>query len=220
MRMQTAHEFVARNHSLKTLVAAAWNLNPKEISGGPGWVDAEHFDILARTPGDVRPNLEEQMTMLRALVTERFSLSFHRAPKEMPVYELTVAKGGAKLKPSTESPDAHPEGPPPLVFVVYPGLVRLPARNASIRELTWVMQRAVLDRPVLDHTGLSGRYDFDLEFAPDESQFNGELPRTADDANKPGLFTAMEEQLGLKLQPARGEVEAMVIDRAERPLDN
>lgn len=220
IRMKTAHEFVAHNHTLKTLIAAAWNLNPKEISGGPSWIDSESFEILAKTPGDVRPTLEEQMTMLRQLLTERFALKFHREGKEMSIYALSVAKGGPKLKRSTESIDATPEGPPPLVFVVYPGLVRLPARKATITELTWVMQRAVLDRPVVDRTGLTGRFDFDLEFAPGENEFGGELPRPPDDSTKPGLFTAMREQLGLDLEATRGQVQAMVIDRAERPTDN
>src|ERR1700753_3674239 len=86
IRMQTAHQLVARNHTLKTLIAAAWDISPKIISGGPSWVTDEHYDILAVTPGDVRPNLDEQLAMLRALITERFQLSFHREKKEMSVY--------------------------------------------------------------------------------------------------------------------------------------
>ena len=101
--MQTAHQFVARNHALKTLVAAAYNVNPHAISGGPAWVDSDHYDILAKTPGEVRPNLDQQMSMLRNLLGERFKLTFHREPKELSHFALTVAKNGPKLKESTLS---------------------------------------------------------------------------------------------------------------------
>ena len=120
------------------------------------------------------------------------------------------------------SPDASPEGPPPLVFVVSPQLVRLPGCYATMAELASVMQRSAFDRPVVDRTGLSGRYDFDLEFAPDQSVFGGALGRSAstDDSAKPGLFTAIQQQLGLKLEAAKGPVDALVIDYVERPSEN
>lgn len=219
IRMQTTHEFAAKNHALKTLVAAAYNLSPSAISGGPAWVDSDHYDILAKAPGDVRPNLEEQMSMLRKLLRERFQLTFHREAKELRVYALTIAKGGPKLKESAASPDASPEGPPPLIFVVSPELVRLPGRNATIAELASVLQRAALDYPVLDRTGLSARYDFDLEFTPDETVFGGALGRGIDDSSRPGLFAALAQQLGLKMEATRGPIEALVIDHVERPSE-
>ena len=164
------HQFVARNHALKTLLAAAYNLTPVAISGGPGWVDSDRYDILAKPPGEVRPTLGEQMAMLRKLLADRFKLTFHRETKEFSVYALTVAKGGAKLREGTEPP----EGPLPLIFHVSPQEVTLPGRNATMGELASVMQRSALDRPVLDRTGLSGRYDFQLVFTPDETLFNAE----------------------------------------------
>jgi uncharacterized protein (TIGR03435 family) len=219
IRMESAHQFVARNHALHTLIAAAYNLSPRAILGGPAWFDSEHFDILAKTPGEVRPNLDEQMAMLRKLLADRFQLAFHHEPKEMAYYALMVAKGGPKMKESTLAPDGSPQGPPPLIFVLAPQLVRLPARYATIGEFASVLQRAALDHPVVDKTGLSGRYDFDLEFAPDESVFGGIL-KAPDDATKPSLFSAVQQQLGLKLVATRGLVDAMVIDRAERPTEN
>jgi uncharacterized protein (TIGR03435 family) len=220
IRMQNTHEFAAKNHALKTLVAAAYNLNPRAISGGPAWVDSDRYDIVAKAPSEVRPNLDEQMSMLRKLLADRFQLTFHREPKELRVYALTIAKGGPKLTESTVSPDASPEGPPPLIFVVLPQLVRLPGRNATMGDLASVMQRAALDYPVLDKTGLSARYDFDLEFTPDETVFGGALGAGGDDSAKPGLFAAISQQLGLKLEATRGSVEALVIDHVERPSEN
>ena len=216
-RMQTANQFVARGYTLRVLISAAYNLNPKAVSGGPAWVDSERYDILARTPGEIRPNLDQQMAMLQKLLADRFNLAFHREKKEMSIYALTVAKNGPKLKVSEKSP--NPEGPPPLVFVLAPDVVRVPARDATTTELTYILQRAAFDRPVLDRTGLTARYDFDLEFAPDESLFGGAL-RGGGDGTKPGLFTAMQEQLGLKLEAARGLVDAIVIERIDRPSEN
>jgi uncharacterized protein (TIGR03435 family) len=220
IRMQSVHQFEAKNHALKTLIAAAYNLSPQAISGGPAWVESDHYDILAKTPNEARPNLDEQMSMLRKLLAERFKLTFHREQKELSIYALTVAKKGSKLQESTASAEPHPEGPPPLVFVISPQAVRLPARSASIAELASVLQRAALDRPVVDRTGLSARYDFDLEWAPDETQFGGVLGKGPDDSVKPDLFAALQQQLGLKLEAIRGPVDALVIDHAERPSEN
>jgi uncharacterized protein (TIGR03435 family) len=220
IRMLSPHEFAAKNHALKTLIAAAYNLSPRAISGGPAWVDSDHYDIVAKAPGEIRPNLNEQMSMLRKLLADRFQFTFHHEQKELQAYALTVAKGGPKLKESTVSPDASPEGPPPLIFVVSPQLVRLPGRNATMAELASVMQRAALDNPVFDRTGLSARYDFDLEFTPDETVFGGMLGKGTDDSARPGLLAAIQQQLGLRLVATRGPVDALVIDHIERPSAN
>ena len=218
--MLSTNEFAAKNHALKTLIAAAYNLSFRAISGGPAWVESDRYDILARTPGGVRPNLNEQMSMLRKLLSERFHLAFHREQKELRCYALTIAKGGPKLKESTVSPDDTPQGPPPLIFTVSPQLVRLPGRNATTAELASVMQRSALDEPVLDKTGLTARYDFDLEFTPDETVFGGALGKGTDDSAKPGLISAIQQQLGLKLEATRGLVDALVIDHVDHPSEN
>jgi uncharacterized protein (TIGR03435 family) len=220
IRMQTAHQFLAYNHALKTLIAAAYDVSPQAISGGAAWVESERYEILAVAPNDVRPNLTEQMAMLRALLADRFKLAIHREQKEMSVYALTVAKGGSKLKITTMSPDDTPEGPPALAFTVSPGFLHLPARYASMNEFASLLQRSALERPVVDQTGLPGRYDFDLEFAIDETLFGGALGKGPDDPVKPSLFAALQEQLGLKLEATRGPVSALVIDRAEHPSEN
>ncbi len=156
--------------------------------------------------------------MLRRLLSERFNLVFHREEKEFSIYVLTVAKGGPKLTPST--PVTAPEGAPPLVFHLSPDRARLPARDATMAELAWVMQRAALDRPVVDKTGLPGRCDFELEWTPDETQFGGNVPTGNPEPPKPDLFAALQQQFGLKLEATRGPIEAIVIDRVERPSEN
>jgi uncharacterized protein (TIGR03435 family) len=214
LMMQGDHKFIGKNFTLKLLIAAAYDMNPVTISGGPEWVGSEHFDIVAVTPGDVRPTRAEQMTMLRGLLTERFKLTFHRESKEFSIYELQVAKGGAKMKASSAASDV-----PPVVGpgVVYPQKIELPGRNANMADFVAVMQRAILDRPVVDKTGLTGRYDFDLVWAQDETQFGGEVPVASADAPSPPLFTAMQEEMGLRLEATKGPVDAIVVDKVERP---
>jgi uncharacterized protein (TIGR03435 family) len=213
--MQGVNRFIEKDYTLKGLIAAAYNLNPRTISGGPDWLDSDHYDIVAITPGDTRPTRDEQMGMLRKLLAERFQLTFHREPREFSIYVLEVGKGGAKVKAS-----AAPNEVPALVNVVYPQSIKLPARNVTMGDFASMLQRAVLDRPVVDKTGLTGKYDFDLEWAPDESQFHGELPSAPGDAPAAPLFTAIQEQLGLKLEPTKGPVDALIVDRAARPSAN
>lgn len=214
--MQGSNRFVAKYYTLKLMIAAAYDLSPKVISGGPGWIDSDHFDIVALTPGNTQPSRPEQMAMLRTLLTDRFKLRFHRESKEFSIYALEVAKGGPKMKGSTAPPSELPQ----LISTVYPDHLHLPAKNAAMGDFTSLLQRALLDRPVVDQTGLTGRYDFDLDWAPDETQFGGELPAATADAQAAPFFTAIEQQLGLRLEATRGNVQALVIDHAEPPTAN
>jgi len=214
-RMDGEHRWVATNYTLNNLIALAYDLNPRTISGGPGWMNTQQFTIEAVTPGDVRPVRLEQMRMLRALLVERFGLKFHRQEKEFAIYALSVAKGGPKLQAA-----AKPDDPPQLVGVVYPGKIEVPAKSVTMDDFVAMLQRATLDRPTVNRTGLTGKYDFDLYWAPDETQYGGQVPVAAADAPSPPLFTAMQEQLGLKLEAARGMVSAMVVDEVERPSAN
>lgn len=214
-RMEGTHRWTATNFTLQALLALAYDLNPRTISGGPGWMDEQKFTIEAVTPGDVAPTRMEQMQMLRALLVERFALKFHREQKEFAIYELTVAKGGPKLKAA-----AKPDDPPQIYGVVFPDRIEVPAWSVTMDDFVAMLQRATLDKPTVNKTGLTGRYDFDLKFAQDESQYGGDVPKAPDDAQNPPLFTAVQEQLGLKLVATRGMVSAMVVDAAERPRAN
>jgi uncharacterized protein (TIGR03435 family) len=222
IRMQSAHRLQVKNYTINGLIAAAYDLNPKAISGGPAWAETDRFDVIAATPGELRPLYDDQMRMLRKLLNDRLDLRFHRGKKEFAVYELTVAKGGPKLKRSSAPPNEAYN----VMSTVYPtasgGIdhVLLPAHNATIQQFVSVLQRAILDRPVVDNTMLTGRYDFDLEWTPDESQFGGQLPPRTPDSGKPGLFAALQQQLGLKIEATRGMIETLMIDGLDRPSDN
>jgi bla regulator protein blaR1 len=177
----------------------------------------DKFDLAAQPDGEGQPNDKQWKTMIQKLLTDRFQLAFHREKKELSVYAITVGKTGPKLTKS----EGDPNGLPGLFFR---GLGVLPARNATMADFAGVMQAAVLDRPVIDHTGLAGRYDFTLTWTPDEFQFGGlgMKPPTAsnDSATAPDLFTAMQQQLGLKLEATKAPAEILVIDRVEKPSEN
>ena len=216
IKMEGTNRFVARNYTVKLLIAAAYELNSKMISGGPGWVDAQHFDVAAVTPGELRPTHGQQMEMLQGLLVERFGLKFHREAKEFAIYALEPGKGGVKLQATTHAQEPVVVGP----AVVYPDKVVLPGRNATVGDLASLLQRAILDRPVVDRTGLTGGYDFELTWAPDESQFGGDGPAVRADTAAPPLFVAIQQQLGLKLEAQRGMAQALIVDRVQIPIAN
>jgi uncharacterized protein (TIGR03435 family) len=208
--------FATINTTLGDLIAFAYGVHAKQIISGPAWLETEKYDLSARPEAEGMPNQKQLKTMVQKLLGDRFKLSFHRDKKELSVYAITVAKGGPKLAKS----EADPNGLPGLFFR---GRGVLPARNANMGDLASVLQGAVLDRPVVDQTGLSGKFDFTLTWTPDQFQFPGfpAGPPAAENPDAPpDLFTAMQQQLGLKLESTKAPAEVLVIDRVEKPSEN
>lgn len=212
--------YMAHNVSFADLIEISYSVHPRQIVGGPVWVEGEKFDLVGVPNGEGDPSVKQWIGMLQKLLTERFGLAFHHEQRELSVYALTVDKGGQHNLSKSASTSAFPS----LEF--HPGAngLVLPARNTTLAQFTTMMQMIVLDRPVADHTGITGRIDFDLTFTPDDSQFQGHPPQQASAASgaepAPGLFQALPEQLGLRLSPAKSPMDVLVIDRAERPLAN
>jgi uncharacterized protein (TIGR03435 family) len=158
--------------------------------------------------------------MVRKLLVDRFQLRFHTEKKELPVYAMVVARGGPKIAVSAGDPNAFPG----IGFGREPGVITLMGRNTGLNGVANGLQSNILDRPVVDQTGLTGRYDFQLRFTPDPIQLAnfGGVPAadSADPNPPPDIFTAFEQQLGLKLQATKAFVDVMVIDRIERPSPN
>jgi uncharacterized protein (TIGR03435 family) len=209
--------FATINTTLADMITFAYDLHAKHIVGAPAWVENEHYDLDAQPDGQGQPSQKQWKIMLQKLLADRFKLTFHREKKELPVYAITVAKGGPKLTKS----EADPNGLPGLFFR---GLGVLPARNASMKDFAGVMQAAVLDRPVVDQTGIAGKFDFTLTWTPDEFQFRGlgvRVPPPADPATAPpDLFTAIQQQLGLKLETTKAPTDVIAVDRVEKPTEN
>jgi uncharacterized protein (TIGR03435 family) len=204
------------NTTLADLVTMAYGLHTRQIVGGPSWMESDKYDITGQPEGQGMPNQNQMRSMIRALLEDRFKLTTHRETRELPAYALVVAPGGPKMTKN----DSNPNGLPGLLFR---GLGVLPATNATMGDFAGVMQLAVLDRPVIDRTGLQGRWDFTLTWTPDETQFASfgvRIPPSTDPNAPPVLFTAVQEQLGLKFDSVRAPVEVLVIDRVERPSEN
>ncbi len=211
--------FSTVNTTLSDLITFSYGIQVRQIVGAPAWIESDKYDLAAQPDGEGQPNDRQWKLMVQKLLADRFKLSFHRDKKELSVYALVVGKSGSKLTKSAGDPD----GLPGLGFR---GLGAMAARNANMQDFAGLLQGVVLDRPVVDQTGITGRYDFTLDWTPDEFQFaafgNANLPpQPKDDANPhTDLYTAIQQQLGLKLESTKAPTEVFVIDHVEKPSGN
>jgi uncharacterized protein (TIGR03435 family) len=214
------HRFTAVHTSLSDLIAFAYGLHPGQITGGPDWVLTEKYDLQAEAGGDGKqegkPTTQAMRTMVQKLLADRCRLTFHRDTKILSVYAIVVGKSGPKFLNSPGDPNGN-------AGYGFKALGAMTVNNARIADFAGWMQRFVMDRPVVDRTGIAGRYDFSLNWTPDETQFAGmadQLPPETGNVEPPDLYTAMQEQLGLKLEAAKDSVEILAIDHVERPSGN
>jgi uncharacterized protein (TIGR03435 family) len=209
-------ELKAINNTLASLICTAYNVQSKQIVGAPDWVFSEKFDVTAQPDMSGRPSLKQAQGMTRQLLTDRFQLKFHRDKKEMSAYVLTAIEGPPKM--TTDTTDPTQEG------LFFGPIGTLHVHNAPMLDFTQLLQASLLDRPVVDQTGLAGRWDFVLKWTPDDSQFTAmgvkaSPPSDAADAPPP-LYTAIREQLGLKLSSEKTAVDVIVIDHVDHPSPN
>ena len=224
---------MAENVPLRALIQAAYQLQDFQVLGGPNWLDADRFDVAAKAAGDRSPN--EMLPMLRTLLADRFKLAVHTETKEQPIYALTFSRTDGKLGPRLQPSDANcaaaaanalptradPNRPPPCGdFRMSAG--RLVATGMSMEQLAVRLSQRV-SRAVQDRTALAGVFDLDIEFSPDQLQQPGPPGANANrgltDSSIPSIFTALQEQLGLKLESTRGPVDVLVIDHVEHPTE-
>ncbi len=215
-----------KNTTLKMVMATAYQVPAFQISGGPKWVDSDRFDIeaLAEEP---KTGYTQLRLMMQFLLEDRFHLKVHRETRESSVYLLVTTKGGPKMTPSSDqkTPDATgpssspTDGPPRGGVLMGRGML---IANAATMSVLAKMLTSELGRPALDHTNLTSRFDIRLRWTPDAqppaSPDGIDLGQSGTDL--PGLFTALREQLGVEVKLARGPVEFLVIDAAEKPSPN
>jgi uncharacterized protein (TIGR03435 family) len=211
--------FTVKNASLGDLIAFAYNVQIKQIVGGPDWMDKDRYDIAAVPEQEGIPNPQQLRVMIQKLLTDRYSLKFHHDKRELSAYVLTVGKNPQKLKPTELS------GPlPGIGFRPTPAGLTLNVRNGTLADFTGFLQAIVLDRPVVDQTAITGKFDFQFTFTPDDSEFSGHPPPlpTHTDATEPspGLFEAIQQQLGLKLDAVKTAVDVIAIDHVEKVSAN
>ena len=232
IRRQPGGRFSTTNMPVRPLITFAYQIQSYQLIGGPDWLANDRFDIVAKMEGDPPPIIpgtgaDHMMLALRTLLADRFKLTIHRETRELDIYALVMARPGGKpgpgLKPAGD--ECAPEklaalraAPSPAATPVC-GIQGMPG---GIRFGGWPLTLFAdhvsgrVGRFVIDRTGLTGNWTFNLTFASEQGKGPGGTD-LASDPNAPSLFTAVEEQLGLKLQPTKGPVEVLVIDRVERP---
>jgi uncharacterized protein (TIGR03435 family) len=267
--MTPGGRFNAVNVPLRMLIKFAYHIDDAQLEGLPSWANSRAYSIEAVAPSDIQPNLPPdemfalQRGMMQSLLADRFGLKAHRATKELPVYNLVVAKDGPKLKAATEAdfaaispPRTMANGPAnnPSVAMAPPDAAMAPKGDAPARgsaphesrrmrgpgmmmmgpgdfkgtavNLSMLVEVLANDlgRVVVNKTGLTGNYDFELKWTPGPGETatkelgppNAEQPASVDFAG-PSIFTAVQEQLGLKLESAKGPVEVLVVDQVQPP---
>ncbi len=207
--------------SLSDLIKLAYDLNPRQITNAPVWYELEKYDVSAKPDTAGVPSMNQLKAMVQQLLAERFALKFHIEKRTMSVYAIAVAKSGAKIAKSAGDPNGLPAlgGGPQGIGV----------RNATMAEFAAFLQQQLLELPVVDQTGFgTARYDFTLRFTPDAAQRRLLLPEGAAAASPsvsdpdapPDFFTAVQQQLGLRLETTKAPVDTMIIDRVEKPSAN
>ncbi len=218
--------FSATNLHMKSLIASAYGVNEELVSGGPGWLNSSGFDINAKVAGEDMAALKklsgkQRDAMLQPLLQDRCKLKAHTETRMLPIFNLEVSRAGTKLKqsnaPKFDKAEArdHPDIKYSGTTMSGPGYFT--AYGISMSQLADNLTY-VVDHTVVDKTGLSGTYDIQLKFARGEDTASSKPDNGADPA--PSIFTALEEQLGLKLQSTKGPVDTLVIDSIEKPSEN
>jgi hypothetical protein len=205
--------YEARNVPVKLIFSLMYKIPMRQISGGPGWLDSDRWDIDAKA---IHPYSKDDLqTMFKNLLADEFHLRFHKEVKEGPVYALVVDKAGSKMKINETPQDFE-------IPIQFSGPGEVAGKRVPMNYFTWWLGQVLANenRPVIDRTGLDKFYDFKLAFAP-------EPPPGADTANLPAglkdlpsIFVALREQLGLRLEAQKGPVENYVIESVEKPSGN
>jgi len=213
MNVAPGGRLVASNIPVRTLIRNVYRVQYSQLAGGPEWLETERWDILAAGAGAA--NMQEMLERIKALLHDRFKLALHTEMRDAPHYALVMARGDRRRGPLLHQDPtdcaALPPGDAGCAATRAGGALRM--SGATLRDVAFSLSR-MLDRPVVDETGLPGAYRFELTWDPNYSS----VSRAADD--RASLFTALQEQLGLRLDSQKGPVEFLVIDSAERPVED
>jgi uncharacterized protein (TIGR03435 family) len=221
--LQPGGRFSASNVTVKELVIFAYDLKDQQLSGGPGWANSEVFDVVAKPEGSAAP--DQIRLMMQALLADRFKLTLRKESKELPVYNLVVGKNGPKMTESKTEPGTGP-GPGPGRQIRM-GRGQVDGQQMSMEMLARVLSK-MAGRTVVDKTGLAGAYEVKLEWTPDAGEMQIRPMAAVGAAAQPSvaegsgvsLFTAIQEQLGLRLEAQKGPVDVFFIEQVEKPSKN
>ncbi len=210
-------KFATTGTTVEDLLKFAYNVHISQIVGGPSWLRTEQFDVMADPEMDRRPSLDELKAMTADLLSDRFHLVLQRETRELPVFALVKAKEEIKLKPASTDPSSILSGallPPGNLYV----------HGGTLNDFVAYLQRFAppeVDRPVVNQTGIQGRFEFELHYTPDALD-NGDASTSppADTVPPPGIFTAIQDQLGLRLKATKAEVSVLEVVSISPPTPN
>jgi uncharacterized protein (TIGR03435 family) len=198
--------------SLRELIQLAYTLPSDLVSGGSGWIDGDRWDVEAKAEG--KATQQQRLEMLKTLLAERFQLTFHYESRDANSYVLTAGKNTPKMRERKPGDGGDPSGIRDM------GSLHYVCRDTSMSWFARFLESTVLSRPVVDKTGLSGTYDFELSWTPDDSQFKGRFAGSKEaHGDLPDLFTALKN-IGLRLEALKAPLRFLRIDRAEKPSGN
>lgn len=222
----TGNRFETTNTSFFDLISFAYGLHATQIIGAPAWVRSEKFDLILQASTEGQTNEVQWTGMLQSYLVESSKLGFHRDTRDLPLYVLGISRSGLRVAASERDPGRLPELSITLGArnAANPNLAVVSATNATMADLASIMERIVLEWPVVDRTGITGRYDFALRWTPDGAQFGdlrARIPAPVDVANAPPyLDIALQQQLGLTLDLVDAPLQVLVIDYVEKPAEN
>ncbi len=206
--MARGSRVTATASTLLDLITDAYGVRYDQISGGPGWIKSDHYDLAAKAEGEGPITKDQLRQMLQSLLADRFQLKIHRETRETPVYDLVVAKNGPKLKQVSPDADGRMGG-----VIANSSGMHLTQSKGTMEQLAHWLSGNGAGRPVFDKTGLTGFYAYTLDWVRADR-----IPDS--DSNVPSIFNAVQEQLGLKLESAKGPIKVIIVDRAEKPSEN
>jgi uncharacterized protein (TIGR03435 family) len=212
-------EVITTNTTVHDLINLAYWLHPKQLTGGPAWTESDKYDLTGKPDAPGQPSVDQMKLMIQKLLADRFQLKFHSEKRELSVYAVRIAKTAAKIVRSQDDP----KGLPGFFFGRAASGTTLTFRNSPMSQVTAILQN-FLDRPVVDQSGLSEKYDFTVTFTLDPAQaarLGGPPIPAADNPDAaPDVFTAFQQQLGLKLESTKAPVNVLVVDHVEKPSEN
>ena len=212
-------EVITTNTTVHNLINLAYWLHPKQLTGRPAWTESEKYDMAGKPDAPGQPSVDQMKMMIQKLLADRFQLKFHFEKRDLSVYAVRVAKTVAKIVRSQDDPKGYPA----WYFGRSASGTTLTFRNSPMSQVTAILQN-FLDKPVVDQSGLSDRYDFTLTFTLDPAQAarlgGPPIPAADNPDSAPDVFTAFQQQLGLKLESTKAPVDVMVIDKVEKPSEN